>query len=262
MYTIAELILYTISVSVCRGQHCTTAASKAPPRSLKPVCSSQHQHTAQAFLPLPRSLAAYSVCYTFFFTMHLSIWIRVYMLIVIMNGMNSEDLCVGTGCTCSEYPVRIECHSGRPDLIKKLVKRVAVSLQVNGDTIQDLLVVDLQDYVSLKTMDVRVYKKDACLWANDKQHEYTEIRITVPDFCKDIVDNINHNMNTATTSESTHTDDGHATYIVINVNDLILGFILLSCLSLCGVFRPYIRYVTFKYFIVIRQKRLPIDRIL
>lgn len=174
------------------------------------------------------------------------IWIYLTVAVVILAGVSCVDLCKGTQCTCSEYPVRIVCETGaRVDMVDKLVRRVAISLEIRSDNIMDLLYVDLNEFVSLRNMNIKVYLKDACLWAFDKRRIYTNVRFNLPDFCQLVYD-VTGKPNIVTTAETSYSgDENTPTYIVITVNELILGFFLLSCLSLCGLLRPYLRYVSF-----------------
>lgn len=175
------------------------------------------------------------------------IWLVMLLCVLTSVRQNGgEDLCIGSGCSCTEYPVRISCtQGGRPDLIRKMIRRVAVSLEINSNTIQDLLFIDLDEYVSLKTMDVNIYKKDVCFWCADKQKEYVNLIITSPDFCGYLISSYTTEGYTPTTeSKIGLTDVGERNiHITINMGHLIVGFLLLSCLSAFGMFRMYIRYV-------------------
>lgn len=186
------------------------------------------------------------------------LYVKVFILVcvVVFVGRNKgDDLCVGTGCSCTEYPVRIQCNEGRPDMIKKLLKRVAVSMEVHGRTIQDLLVIDLDEFVSLTTLDVFVYKKDACFWAMDKQKQYKQIVFNIPDFCEhfrqadDITGSSSSTPETLTTAGALSNGKTRVINITITVNNLILGFVFMACLSACGMFRSYLRYVSIYIYI-------------
>lgn len=138
-----------------------------------------------------------------------------------------QDMCLGSKCTCTPYPVHIKCFNGHPDILKDIIKRVAVSMEINGDTIDDLLVVDLNHFISLKTLDLKIYHKDVCFWVFEKRKIFHKIQINGPDFCELFERN---NANGGLQPTNTEKD----IYIKIKLKDAVLAIFLFGCVSACG----------------------------
>lgn len=117
----------------------------------------------------------------------------------------------------------------------------------------DLLPVDLDEFVSLKSLDINIYDTDICLWAADNKRQFPNIKINTPAYCKHSDDKeniVNGYSPTSGAQEPTskpltkhgNTEDGLSiTYIQIQSRDLIFLFIISAFIALCGILRPCIR---------------------
>jgi len=169
-----------------------------------------------------------------------------FVLFTCFGLLCSEDMCLGSKCECTEYPVRIICNDGHPDIINNMVKRHAVSLDVYGDSVASLLMIKLSEYVSLKTLEIHIQDPDVCLWASHKRKQFTRINITTPKLCE-YIRNIGHNRLDDTTDSVSSEPNGELeqetkdTFIQIRSSDLLFLFIICAFMSLCGVLRPCLR---------------------
>lgn len=178
-------------------------------------------------------------------------WIVIGLLISCVKSEN--DMCIGSGCTCTDYPVHIKCVKGHPEVLEKMVKRMAVTLEVNGDSLKDLMNIDLGQFVSLESFDVNIYHPSVCFWGVDKENKYPDVEFNLPSFCRYYKQEININNIFTSTVETIRTEtkdpdvenqkDGiqNITYIQITPRDLLFLFIMFGFISLCGILRPYIR---------------------
>lgn len=161
----------------------------------------------------------------------------------------AKDLCIGSGCECTEYPIHITCKDGHPDILSTMVKRHALTLNIHGDSVTDLLMVKLTDFVSLKTLAIYIRDPDVCYWALANKRVFPKIYIETFDVCEEYLpmhekktngptsDNIDEQQTTL----GSHTVDTGDTYIQIKSRDLFFIFILMAFVSLCGVLRPVLR---------------------
>lgn len=161
------------------------------------------------------------------------------------------NVCLGTGCYCTEYPVTISCTDGHPDILKTLLKRVAVSMSVEGESTDQLLHINLDDYISLKQMDIKIYKMDACLWGMSKRMNYKRIKFTLPDFCKyfnrmiqEEKETVTESLNDDEQTSTTHKTPTEKLTLVIHVSlTQLIGCMLLLLIVGClfSLLRTYVR---------------------
>lgn len=162
---------------------------------------------------------------------------------------------MGSGCVCTEYPVHIECTNGHPDILDVMIKRHAVTLDVHGESVLNLVVIKLNEFVSLKKMNIFIQDPDVCLWALSKRKMFTQVDITTPDFCENYEDytrkigvkkdniNIQHDNMAVQTTQGTQMTKEYPrdTYVQIKAADLFFIFIMLAFISFCGIIRPFLR---------------------
>lgn len=120
----------------------------------------------------------------------MKVWMALYVIcmVYIHVGTSGENICLGSGCFCNEYPVKITCDNGYHGFIDKLVKHVAVEVVVDGDSVQDLATLDLDEFYSLKKLTVLVENDDVCSWIRRNVEKHPDIDINMPDFCAQVGD--------------------------------------------------------------------------
>lgn len=177
----------------------------------------------------------------------------VWLVLCVINSECNRDLCIGSSCTCTEYPIHIKCDKGDPNILPTMTKRLAITLELNGDSIKDVLPINLQEFVSLKSVDVNIYDPAICFWVLDMEKQFNRITFNVPKFCgyyKKSEININTMITTETwLDRSTDNpndvpnkqDPVYTTYIQITPRDLLFLFIMFAFMSLCGIFRKHLR---------------------
>lgn len=169
-----------------------------------------------------------------------------FLYACVLTGIvyTARDVCLGSNCECTDYPVKIVCREGHPQLLPKMVKRTAVSLEINGDSIDHVLAVDLQDYVSLKKLIINVYKKDVCFWGLSKREHFPNIDIITPDFCslfevKDGPTPTSTGVDVA--GGSNQNTKGTVIYLHIKAKDWTITILFFFGMTLCGLCRGYLR---------------------
>lgn len=109
----------------------------------------------------------------------------VFLFSLLGKANCSENDCIGSNCFCTEYPVWIMCVNGYPDYIPKMMKRVAVGLELDGDGPEDVRKFELSDFLSLKNVDVKIADNEVCEWIYENTAKFPDVKISGPPYCKE-----------------------------------------------------------------------------
>lgn len=153
---------------------------------------------------------------------------RIILLVILyFTHCYCENQCLGSGCFCTEYPVHIRCTDGYPEYIPDMIKRMAVTITIDGDSFDHVELFDIAKYISLRKIDVNVNDDRVCHWLNyqRKIHPTVTFKNVIACIESPSTENIDETIK--------ETSNGENTFIKMTTGQFI-GWITFSLIIVIG----------------------------
>lgn len=113
----------------------------------------------------------------------------------------AENMCIGSGCFCTKYPITVRCVNTIMDYIPERIKELATDLEMVGQNVEVLRNVHLSEWYNLKRLTLVIPDHAVCRWIKERALAYVRLKIrTIGERCKRLINTTTRSLPSKTTT--------------------------------------------------------------